>query len=222
MQASAPGFLRLSRSTVLFTPSRRLKRLGKLASRFTGADSDSDPTLDLGGPSGDDDASLASGGTGSTAMARQQGEVQIAVDEIASVRKETRMRAFEGLVVTTREGKVRRSPLRLAFLLPLRASLKLTARCTGHRSGASPTSPGATQRSTSSSRSRRRGGSRLEPRSSSSVASSRLDVRPVAISARLLLAQRALREREWSRAGESPFARFRAALAGPLLELPVT
>ncbi|GAA5856135.1 hypothetical protein JCM9279_004923 [Rhodotorula babjevae] len=106
MHASAPGFLRLSRSTVLFTPSRRLKRLGKLASRFTGADADADPTLELGGPSGDDDASLASGGTGSTAMARQQGEVQIAVDEIASVRKETRMRAFEGLVVTTREGKV--------------------------------------------------------------------------------------------------------------------
>ncbi|GAA5943505.1 hypothetical protein JCM3775_001377 [Rhodotorula graminis] len=103
MHVSAPGFLRLSRSTILFTPSRRLKRLGKLASRFTGADPDPDPdlVLDL-----DDDASFASGGTGSTATARQQGEVQIAVDEIASVRKETRMRAFEGLVVTTREGKV--------------------------------------------------------------------------------------------------------------------
>ncbi|GAA5916923.1 hypothetical protein JCM8208_004031 [Rhodotorula glutinis] len=105
MHASAPGFLRLSRSTILFTPSRRLKRLGKLASRFTGADPDPDPTLDLDlGSAGDDDASFASAGTGSTV--RQQGEVQIAVDEIASVRKGTRMRAFEGLVVTTREGKV--------------------------------------------------------------------------------------------------------------------
>lgn len=105
MHASAPGFLRLSRSTVLFTPSRRLKRLGKLASRFTGGSTESasdDPDLDP-----DDAASLASGGTASTAAARAQGEVQIGVNEIASVRKETRLRAFEGLVVTTKEGKVR-------------------------------------------------------------------------------------------------------------------
>ncbi|BGP49649.1 hypothetical protein JCM10450v2_005552 [Rhodotorula kratochvilovae] len=105
LHSSAPGLLRLSRSTVLFTPYRRLRRLGALAARLTRSSSTSSSSSD----DDNDDESLASGATGSTtASGRARGEVQLAVGEIASVRKEMRMGALEGLVVTTSEGKAYR------------------------------------------------------------------------------------------------------------------
>ncbi|GAA5820959.1 hypothetical protein JCM3770_006149, partial [Rhodotorula araucariae] len=108
LHASTPGLLRLSRSTVLFTPYRRLRRLGALAARLTrpvssasSSSSDDEDTADT--------ASLASGETGSTAASgRAPGEVQLAVGEIASVRKETRLGALEGLMITMSDGTAAR------------------------------------------------------------------------------------------------------------------
>ncbi|BGP01513.1 hypothetical protein NBRC10513v2_005155 [Rhodotorula toruloides] len=96
---SKPGTLRLTSSAIHFIPSVRLRRFGKLASRISRrskSSSDSDDAADT--------VSIASSMTADT-VSMSEGRIVILVDEVASVKKETRMMALDGLLVATKDGR---------------------------------------------------------------------------------------------------------------------
>lgn len=142
---SKPGTLRLTSSAIHFIPSVRLRRFGKLASRISRrskSSSDSDDAADT--------VSIASSMTADT-VSMSEGRIVILVDEVASVKKETRMMALDGLLVATKDGRVSLADVPSP-------SLRLTSHLS-RSPGAFRALPAATMRSTRSCRCRRRTGS---------------------------------------------------------------
>ncbi|GAA6016237.1 hypothetical protein JCM10207_000440 [Rhodosporidiobolus poonsookiae] len=112
LHASTPGQLRLTRTTLSFTPTRKLRHLGELASRL----SSSSPSSFLSSSSSSVASSAESASTAS-ASAYVPGArlgVELDIKEVRAVRKEQGglerlgSKVGEGLVVTTGEGVVYR------------------------------------------------------------------------------------------------------------------
>ncbi|GAA5878254.1 hypothetical protein JCM3774_001132 [Rhodotorula dairenensis] len=128
LYSSKPGSLCFYLDRLTFVPARQLASLGRLSSRFSSSDSprpskdaaaEGDPHLFLAEDA--DDVSVAesaiSAGGASTASSRRTlkstlasvlaegGEVVVSYDQIQGVSKNTKMRAFEGLAVTTKDGR---------------------------------------------------------------------------------------------------------------------
>lgn len=95
-----------------FVPSRRLHRLGKLASRISRRPNNSSESDEAG-----ETASIASSTLSADTVAVSEGRITILVDEIATVKKETRMMALEGLLVTAKDGQVSLSAASLSRTL---------------------------------------------------------------------------------------------------------
>ncbi|GAA5864722.1 hypothetical protein JCM8547_008282 [Rhodosporidiobolus lusitaniae] len=97
LHLSTPGHLLLTPSCLSFRPTRKLRHLGKLASRLS---SPSSPSLD-------DASSLTSWTGGSSYVAGSKEEVEIRVEDVRGVKKEGKwMGRVEGLVLETVEGMV--------------------------------------------------------------------------------------------------------------------
>ncbi|BGP33520.1 hypothetical protein JCM10296v2_005324 [Rhodotorula toruloides] len=97
---SKPGTLRLTSSAIHFIPSVRLRRFGKLASRISRRSKGSSDSDD-----GADTVSIASSTLTADTISLSEGRVVLLVDEVASVKKETRMMALDGLLVAAKDGR---------------------------------------------------------------------------------------------------------------------
>lgn len=119
MYASKPGSLCFYADRFTFVPARHLASLGRLGSRFSSRLEGEGEDALVGGDQ-DDDASLAEStssrrtfkSTISSVLA-EGGEVAVLYEQIEGVSKHTKLRAFEGLGITTKDGRVshRRTPL---------------------------------------------------------------------------------------------------------------
>ncbi|BGP09539.1 hypothetical protein JCM10049v2_005412 [Rhodotorula toruloides] len=97
---SKPGTLRLTSSAIHFIPSVRLRRFGKLAWRISRRSKSSSESDD-----GADTVSIASSTMTADTVSMSEGRIVILVDDVASVKKETRMMALDGLLVAAKDGR---------------------------------------------------------------------------------------------------------------------
>lgn len=116
LYASKPGSLCLLSDRLAFTPARHLQTVGRISSLFRSAPSSPGPKPD----SSDDEAeadSVLSSSSGSakksnfrstlSSVLAEGGEVAILYEQIEGVTKQVNMKAFEGLLVKTKDGRVR-------------------------------------------------------------------------------------------------------------------
>lgn len=119
LYASKPGSLCFYSDRFTFVPAKHLASLGRLGSRFSSRALEGEGEDPLVGDQqdDDDDASLAEStssrrtfrSTISSVLA-EGGEVGVLYEQIEGVSKHTKLRAFEGLGITTKDGRVSQLP----------------------------------------------------------------------------------------------------------------